>query len=129
MQIHSSAEDYLEAILMIQLEKGQVRSIDVAHKLNYSKPSVSRAVNLLRENGYLQMARDGMLELTEAGRRIAETIYERHILLTKWLISLGVPEQLAAVDACKLEHDVSGTTFEKLKAHILHEHLAPEEAV
>ena len=129
MQIHSSAEDYLEAILMIQLEKGQVRSIDVAHKLNYSKPSVSRAVSLLRDNGYLQMARDGLLELTEAGRKIAETIYERHILLTKWLVSLGVPEELACIDACKLEHDVSGDTFEKLKAHILLEHLTPEEAV
>lgn len=127
MQIHASAEDYLEAILMIQLEKGHVRSIDVARKLNYSKPSVSRAVNLLRDNGYLQMARDGMLELTETGRAIAETIYERHILLTKWLVSLGVPEELAAEDACKMEHDVSGITFEKLKAHILLEHLASED--
>ncbi len=124
MQIHESAEDYLEAILMIQLEKGHVRSIDVAHKLNYSKPSVSRAVSLLRDNGYLNMARDGMLELTETGRRIAETIYERHVLLTRWLESLGVPSETAAEDACKLEHDVSEATFERLKDHILREHLA-----
>lgn len=126
MQIHESAEDYLEAILMIQLEKGHVRSIDVAHKLNYSKPSVSRAVNLLRDNGYLSMARDGMLELTDAGRVIAETIYERHVLLSRWLISLGVPEELAAVDACKMEHDVSPATFDKLRSHILKDHLAVE---
>ncbi len=123
MQIHESAEDYLEAILMIQLEKGRVRSIDVAHKLNYSKPSVSRAVSLLRDNGYLNMARDGMLELTESGRSIAETIYERHVLLTRWLVSLGVPEEQASEDACKLEHDVSHATFEKLKEHIISEHL------
>lgn len=126
MQIHESAEDYLEAILMIQLEKGHVRSIDVAHKLNYSKPSVSRAVSLLRDNGYLNMARDGMLELTETGRRIAETIYERHVLLTRWLESLGVPSETAAEDACKLEHDVSEATFERLKDHILREHLAED---
>lgn len=126
MQIHESAEDYLEAILMIQLEKGHVRSIDVAHKLNYSKPSVSRAVNLLRDNGYLEMARDGMLELTESGRKIAETIYERHILLTKWLVSLGVPDDVASEDACKLEHDVSSVTFEKLKAHIVSTHIPTE---
>jgi Mn-dependent DtxR family transcriptional regulator len=124
MQIHESAEDYLEAILMIQLEKGHVRSIDVARKLNYSKPSVSRAVNLLQDNGYLVMARDGMLELTESGRRIAETIYERHVLLTQWLVSLGVPDDIASEDACKLEHDVSPATFERLKDHIVHQHLA-----
>ncbi len=118
MKIHESAEDYLEAILMIRQEKGSVRSIDVAHKLNFSKPSVSRAVSLLRENGYITMQRDGLLELTDAGRKIAETIYERHILISNWLISMGVPEDVAAEDACRMEHDVSPVTFEKLKEYI-----------
>lgn len=118
MKIHESAENYLEAILMIQLEKGSVRSIDVAHQLSFSKPSVSRAVSLLRENGYILMSRDGLLELTPAGRKIAETIYERHILLSSWLTSLGVPADIAAEDACKMEHDISPITFQKLKDHI-----------
>lgn len=118
MKIHESAENYLEAILMIQLEKGSARSIDVAHRLSFSKPSVSRAVSLLRENGYILMSRDGLLELTPAGREIAETIYERHILLSRWLTSLGVPSDIAAEDACKMEHDISPVTFHCLKAHI-----------
>lgn len=118
MKIHESAEDYLEAILMIEQEKGSVRSIDVAHKLNYSKPSVSRAVSLLRENGYITMQRDGQLALTESGKHIAETILERHILITRWLVAIGVPEEIAAEDACRMEHDVSPVTFEKLKEHI-----------
>lgn len=118
MKIHESAENYLEAILMIQLEKGSVRSIDVAHQLSFSKPSVSRAVSLLRENGYIVMDRDGLLELTPAGREIAETIYERHILISNWLISLGVPAEVAAEDACKMEHDISSITFQKLKEYI-----------
>ena len=115
MKIHESAENYLEAILMIQLEKGSVRSIDVAHQLSFSKPSVSRAVSLLRENGYILMDRDGLLELTPAGREIAETIYERHILLSRWLVSLGVPADIAAEDACKMEHDISDRSFEAIK--------------
>ena len=118
MKIHESAEDYLEAILMIQKEKGSVRSIDVAHKLGFSKPSVSRAVSLLRENGYIIMQRDGQLVLTDAGHKIAETIYERHVLISNWLISMGVPADVAVEDACKMEHDVSPVTFEKLKEHI-----------
>lgn len=118
MKIHESAENYLEAILMIQLEKGSVRSIDVAHQLSFSKPSVSRAVSLLRENGYLVMDRDGLLELTPTGREIAETIYERHILISNWLISLGIPAEIASRDACKMEHDVSPVTFQKLKEYI-----------
>ncbi|MCD7946641.1 MAG: metal-dependent transcriptional regulator [Clostridiales bacterium] len=127
MKIHESAENYLEAILMIQLEKGSVRSIDVAHKLEFSKPSVSRAVSLLRENGYITMGRDGLLELTDSGRAIAETIYERHVLLSRWLVSLGVPEDVAAEDACRMEHDVSPVTFEKLKEYITAQ-LPPETA-
>ncbi|MCD8383887.1 MAG: metal-dependent transcriptional regulator [Clostridiales bacterium] len=127
MKIHESAENYLEAILMIQLEKGSARSIDVAHKLEFSKPSVSRAVSLLRENGYITMGKDGLLELTDSGRAIAETIYERHVLLTRWLVSLGVPEDVAAEDACRMEHDVSPITFEKLKEYITAQ-LPPETA-
>lgn len=127
MKIHESAENYLEAILMIQLEKGSVRSIDVAHKLEFSKPSVSRAVSLLRENGYITMGRDGLLELTDSGQAIAETIYERHVLLSRWLVSLGVPEDVAAEDACRMEHDVSPVTFEKLKEYITAQ-LPPETA-
>ncbi len=118
MQIHESAENYLEAILMISLEKGSVRSIDVAHKLAFSKPSVSRAVSLLRENGYITMDRDGLLSLTPAGQSIAERMYERHILLSRWLVSLGVPEETAAEDACRMEHDISAVTFQCLKEHI-----------
>ena len=90
MKIQESAEDYLEAILVIREKKGMVRSIDVAHHLNYSKPSVSRAMSLLRENGYVTMEKDGLLELTEAGMDIAVRIYERHRLLTEWLTALGV---------------------------------------
>ncbi|MCC8129091.1 MAG: metal-dependent transcriptional regulator [Clostridiales bacterium] len=127
MKIHESAENYLEAILMIQLEKGSARSIDVAHKLEFSKPSVSRAMSLLRENGYINMGKDGLLELTDSGRAIAETIYERHVLLTRWLVSLGVPADVAAEDACRMEHDVSPVTFEKLKEYITAQ-LPPETA-
>lgn len=126
MKIHESAENYLEAILMIQLEKGSVRSIDVAHKLAFSKPSVSRAVSLLRENGYIIMSRDGLLELTETGRSIAESIYERHVLISSWLVSLGVPADIAAEDACKMEHDISPVTFERLKDYIRQNQSAKE---
>lgn len=115
MKIHESAENYLEAILMIQKEKGAVRSIDVAHKLSFSKPSVSRAVSLLRENGYINMSRDGLLELTEEGRVIAESMYERHTFISRWLMSLGIPEEVALEDACRMEHDISDITFQKLK--------------
>ena len=127
MKIHESAENYLEAILMIQLEKGSVRSIDVAHQLSFSKPSVSRAVSLLRENGYILMDRDGLLELTPTGREIAETIYERHILISNWLVSLGIPAEIAVKDACKMEHDVSPVTFQKLKEYIQNHNQTPEE--
>ena len=118
LKIHESAEDYLEAILAIREKKGTVRSIDVAHHLNYSKPSVSRAMSLLRENGYVTMDKDGLLELTEAGMAIASCIYERHQLLTKWLTALGVSPEVAAEDACRIEHDISEETFACLKAHI-----------
>ena len=118
--IHSneSAEDYLEAILMLQKSKGVVRSIDSVHQLNYSKPSVSRAMGLLRERGHITMDKEGWITLTDAGRAIAERIYERHCLLTQWLIQLGVSPEVAAEDACKLEHDLSDETFQCMKNHI-----------
>ena len=119
MQIHESAEDYLEAILAIKEEKGLVRSVDVAQRLGVSKPSVSRAMGLLRENGYITMGREGWLELTTAGYEIADRIYERHRILSRWLASLGVPEEVAAQDACRMEHDISAITFQRLKEHIL----------
>lgn len=118
MKIQESAEDYLEAILVIQERKGNVRSIDVAHHLNFSKPSVSRAMSLLRENGYVQMDKDGLLSLTDAGMEIASRIYERHRLLTEWLTVLGVSPDVAAEDACRIEHDISEETFARLKEHI-----------
>jgi len=118
MQIHESAEDYLESILVLKKTKGIVRSIDIVRYMDYSKPSVSRAMSLLRENGYITMQKDGWIELTEEGQAIAEKIYERHDLLTKWLVALGVPQEIAAEDACRIEHDISPETFEKLKAFI-----------
>ena len=117
MVIHESAEDYLESILIIQEQSGQVRSIDVVNKLGYSKPSVSRAVKLLREDEKLTMSADGALELTEKGLEIAARIYERHQLLTRWFVELGVSEAQAAEDACRVEHDISAETFQKLKEH------------
>ena len=117
MHIHASSENYLEAILALS-EKGPVRSIDVAQHLSFSKPSVSRAMTLLRENGYVCMDEDGFLTLTDAGHEIASRIYERHCLLTKWLTALGVDEETAAEDACKIEHDLSPETFEAIKRYI-----------
>lgn len=124
MKIQESAENYLEAILVLKQEKGLVRSIDIAHHLEFSKPSVSRAMSLLRENGYVTMERDGgWIELTQAGREIAERIYERHQLVRDWLIALGVSPETAAEDACRIEHDISEESFERLKAHILQHRL------
>jgi Mn-dependent DtxR family transcriptional regulator len=117
MHIHESSENYLEAILALS-EKGPVRSIDVAQHLSFSKPSVSRAMSLLRENGYVVMDQDGFLTLTDAGMEIASRIYERHLLLTQWLVRLGVPEDIAAQDACKIEHDLSVESFEAIRNHI-----------
>jgi Mn-dependent DtxR family transcriptional regulator len=119
MHIHESSENYLEAILALS-EKGPVRSIDVAQHLSFSKPSVSRAMSLLRENGYVVMDQDGFLTLTDAGMEIASRIYERHLLLTQWLVRLGVPEDIAAQDACKIEHDLSVESFEAIRNHINH---------
>lgn len=117
MSLHQSGEDYLETILVLQQEKGIVHSIDVAQHLGYSKPSVSRAVSLLRAEGYLTMAKDGRLELTETGVDVARNIYERHRFLTQLLSHLGVSEKTAEEDACKIEHNVSDETFECLKEY------------
>lgn len=118
MKIQESAENYLETILMIKEEKGLVRSIDIAHHLDFSKPSISRAMSLLRTNGYITMDKDGYIELTPEGLEIANRIYERHRLLTQWLIRLGVDPKVAQADACRIEHDISAETFQKLKDHI-----------
>ena len=119
MKIYESAEDYLEAILMLHERRGLVRSIDVVNELGYSKPSVSIAMKKLRENGYVQMDSEGYIQLTPAGMEIASRIYNRHRLLTKFFVHLGVSEEVAAADACKIEHDLSDETFEKIKAHAM----------
>lgn len=115
MELRRSAEDYLEAILVLQNEKGAVRSVDVAHYLNFSKPSVSRAVTNLRTDGYLVMQEDGQLALTDKGREVAENVFERHNVLTQWLLSIGVSPKAAAEDACQMEHVICDETFAKLK--------------
>ena len=115
MEIHESAENYLETILVIGKRKPQVRSIDIANELSFSKPSVSVAMKNLRVNGYINVDREGFITLTEAGRAIAEKIYERHELLSAWLVHLGVDPQVAAEDACRIEHVISTESFERLK--------------
>ena len=118
MNVHESGEMYLEAILVLSRKSGFVRSVDVGEYLGYSKPSVSRAMGLLRKGELVTVERDGGLHLTQEGRDIAEKIYERHTVLSQVLISLGVPEQVAVEDACKIEHDISDVTFEAIKKHI-----------
>lgn len=118
MNVHESGEMYLEAILVLSQKNGFVRSVDVGEYLGYSKPSVSRAMGILRQGALITMNKDGGLKLTDAGRGIAEKIYERHRVLTEVLISLGVPEKVAAEDACKIEHDISDVSFEAIKQHI-----------
>ena len=117
MSLHQSGEDYLEAILVLREKNGVVHSIDVAQHLGYSKPSVSRAVSLLKGEGYLTMEKDGRLELTETGVDVARSIYERHRFLKQWLIHLGVSAQTAEDDACKIEHNISDETFQCLKRY------------
>ena len=118
MSMHESAEMYLETIYTVSLNSTSVRSIDVAEALNYSRPSVSRAVGLLKKDGYLLMDEEGFLTLTEEGRALAERIYERHTVLTAALEALGVDRETAAEDACKIEHDISDRTFDAIKAHM-----------
>ena len=118
MNIHESAEDYLEAILILRERQGAVRSIDIVHQLELTKPSVSVAMKKLRESGYVEMDADGSIRLLPAGLAIAEHIYERHRMLTDFFQWLGVDAETAAADACKVEHDLSDETFRRLKAHV-----------
>ena len=114
MTIHESAEDYLEQILMVMERKGHVRSIDIAAGLNVTKPSVCVAMRKLRENGYINMGSDNLISLTDKGYAIARKIYNRHRMLTKYLIQLGVSEKIAREDACKIEHDLSDESFDAI---------------
>ena len=118
MNIHESAENYLESILKLREDRGMVRSIDIAHELGVSKPSVSIAMRNLRENGYIQVDNDGFIALLPPGEEIAQRIYDRHKLLTQIFIRLGVSPETAAADACKVEHDLSDETYGKIKAHV-----------
>ena len=120
--LYESGENYLETILVLQNRGGGVRSVDVANELDFSKPSVSRAVCILKNGGFIEVDHDGYITLTEEGKRVAERIYERHLVLTKWLMDIGVDEKTAAEDACKLEHDISDTSFQMLKKHIKEKH-------
>ena len=117
MALHESGENYLEAILILEIEHGNVRSIDVANFLDVSKPSVSRAVSILRMNEYLEMHDDGRLVLTQKGREVALTMYERHELISAYFEALGVPHDIAARDACRVEHVISSETFECIRRH------------
>lgn len=116
MNIHESAEDYLECILMLHQKNGIVRSIDIVRELEYSKPSVSVAMKRLRENGYIEMDSEGYITLLPPGEEIASRIYARHQVLTAFLLQLGVSPACAAADACKIEHDISDESYEKIRA-------------
>ena len=117
MQLQESGEMYLETILILS-QRGAVRSLDVAEYMHFSKPSVSRAVSLLKNGGFIVVDKNGFIELTDAGREVADSMYERHRLLTSLLTMLGVDEETAAEDACKIEHDISEKSFEAIKKHV-----------
>ena len=118
MKLHASGEDYLEAIFVLQKKLGMVRSVDVARHMKVSKPSVCHAVAILRDGGFLRMDEDHFLHLTEVGREVAEKIYERHCFFTEQLIRAGVDPETAEADACRMEHAISGESFDKLKQSI-----------
>jgi Mn-dependent DtxR family transcriptional regulator len=118
MKIQESAENYLEAILMLHNKNGNVRSIDIAGELEFSKPSVSVAMKNLRENGYIEVDENGYIHLLKEGQEIAERMYERHTLLSNWLISLGVTPKVALEDACRVEHVISAESFAAIKNHV-----------
>lgn len=117
-KIQESGEMYLETILVLSKEKGNVRSIDISEKMNYSKPSVSRAVGILRDQNFISIDERGHITLTDTGLEIAERIYERHEVLSKILMDLGVPEDVAIEDACRIEHVISVETFDAIKKHV-----------
>ena len=118
MRLLESGEMYLETILRLSKKNSGVRSVDVCEYMGYSKPSVSRAVGILKNGGYISVDANGFLSLTEKGRTVAEKIYERHVLLTEFLVCIGVDRETAVKDACKIEHDLSDVTFEAIKKHI-----------
>ena len=115
MKIHASGEDYLEAVLILQKKQGMVRSIDLARHMGFSKPSISHAVGVLKNGGFLTMDDDGFLHLTVIGREIAEKIYERHLFFMEQLIAAGVDPKTAEADACRIEHIISDESFDRLK--------------
>jgi len=117
LKIQESAENYLETILILKKRNGYVRSIDIANELSFSKPSVSTAMKNFREQGYISVESNGCIMLTETGLAIAERVYERHLLLAKYLMALGVDEETAKEDACRIEHVISQQTFDKIKEH------------
>ena len=119
MKIQESAENYLETILILKQRKGAVRSIDIVNELSFSKPSVSVAMKNLRENGYITVSPEGSISLLPAGQEIADKIYERHTLITDLLTALGVDPEVAAEDACRIEHVISAESFAAIKAHVL----------
>ena len=119
MNIHESAEDYLEAILRLKEGKGYVRSVDIAQMLGVTKPSVSFAMKKLRENGFIHMDEDNLITLTETGQEIALRVYDRHKTIMSFLVSIGVSEQTAREDACKIEHDISDESFAALRRQLL----------
>ena len=126
MRILESSEDYLEAMLMMKERHGYIRSIDIANELNVTKPSVSYATKRLRQNGYITMDQDGLITLTDAGMAVASRVYERHKTLSAFFMYLGVDEETAREDACKVEHDLSQTTYEAMKRHA-EEHIQNKE--
>ena len=121
MQIHQSAEDYLECILKLSKQRPVVRSIDIANDMNYSKPSISVAMKNLRLNGYINVDESGFITLTDSGMEIASNIYDRHLILRKWLEFLGISPETAEQDACKIEHTLSQETYAALRKHIIEE--------
>ena len=118
MTIRESGEMYLETIYILSQKSSEVRSIDVGAYMGYSKPSVSRAIGLLKKDGLVNMDRQGFLTLTDAGEKRAKVIYERHLLLSKLLVNIGVDEETASEDACRIEHYISEKTFEAIKNHV-----------
>ncbi len=122
MKIQESAENYLETILILKLRNGYVRSIDIANEMSFSKPSVSNAMKALREKNLIKMDNGGLIELTAEGHKIAESVYERHVLISEYLIGIGVSADTAMADACRIEHVISSETFEKLKEHYKNHH-------
>jgi Mn-dependent DtxR family transcriptional regulator len=127
VKIKESAENYLETIHILNKRTGSVRSIDIVNELGYSKPSVSIAMKNLRENGFILVDRDGYITLTDSGREIAETMYERHTVISSWLMYLGVPKKVALEDACRIEHVISAESFEALKKHVYEKKELPEQ--